>query len=122
MMASLFEMVVYIVVNLLVVKMVFFRKGQDNTPTKEESVSWKSAVDSMAIMETRLQQLQERDLRHQERTWALEDQNRDLTQRVARLTKELLLATGSNDEQGPNFDDDHGDDDDDHLHSVPPNN
>lgn len=117
MMASLFEMVVYIVVNLLVVKMVFFRKGRD-TP-KDESVSWKSAVDSMAIMETRLQQLQERDLRQQERTWALEDQNRDLTQRVARLTKELLIATRVPDEPTP-IAESEGDDDDDHLHSVPP--
>ena len=121
MMASLFEMMVYIIVNLLVVKMVFFRKQQGDD-SKTESVSWKSAVDSMSIMETRLHQLQERDVKQQERLWFLEDQNRDLTQRVARLTKELLLVTCEVGDEGIEAVVAATSDDDDDLHSIPPNN
>jgi septal ring factor EnvC (AmiA/AmiB activator) len=118
MMASLIEMVVYVVVALLAVKMVFFRKGNTKKP-EEQSLSWKSAAGSMAILETRITQLQDRDLKLQERIWALEDQNRDLQARLARATQELLIQTAS---LAPHPGDEEDEDDDhDAYHSIPPN-
>jgi hypothetical protein len=117
MMSSLIEMVVYLICALLAVKMVFFRKDQQTEP-KDKSVSWKLAVESMSIMETRLGQLQERDLKQQERIWALEDLNRDLQSRLARCTKELLRARPPSDSGPTPLDDE---EDDDFMHSIPPN-
>lgn len=121
MMADLLEMIVYIVVNLLVVKMVFFRNRVESAEkaSETENVTWMSAVESMDAMENRLEQLQERDSKQQERIWALEDENRDLKNRTATLTKELLLLRRVEEEAGPNFD---VDDEDDFDHSIPPNN
>jgi hypothetical protein len=114
-MASLIELVIFVAINLLIVRIVFFRK-QESKP-EAESVSWKSAVDAMSIMEARLKQLQERDLKQQERIWSLEDMNRDLQTRLARVTKELALVIRQDNEAnaGPAFDDD----DDDINHSLP---
>jgi hypothetical protein len=122
MMASLIEMVVYVVVALLAVKMVYFRQDQKNKNKPEErSLSWKSAAETMVVMEARLTQLQERDMKQQERIWSLEDQNRDLQSRLARATKELLMqnAVLSPPSMHPGDEDD--EDDDDAIHSIPTN-
>lgn len=120
MMAALLEMIVYISVNLLMVKMVFFRKGQEKIENSN-GITWKSAMDSMSAMEIRLQEVNGRDLAHRERIWSLEDKNRDLQQRVIHLTKELLLLSQSSDgNHGPDFSID-DDDYDDLQNSVPTN-
>lgn len=94
MLATLIEMVVYIVAALLAVKLFFFRKDTPAQETKKEnSASWKSALDAMAVMEDRLIQMQQRDLLKQERIFKLEDENADLKARLARVTQELLLVT-----------------------------
>lgn len=115
MMRALLELVIHLMINLMLVKLIFFRG--DATKPMEDSISWKSAADSMNLMETRLDQLQQRDIHQQERVWALEDINRDLQQRVARLTKELLLVRKP--EETPPFDQD--DHDDDRYDSIPTN-
>ena len=116
MIQSFLEMVVYTVVALLAVKMVFFRKGQPPKTTQQESLTWKSAADAMGIMEGRLTQLQERDLKQQERIWSLEDLNRDLQVRLARLTKELLLLNAAQSPPSPDADDE---DEHDVQNSIP---
>jgi hypothetical protein len=113
MMADIINMVVYLIVTLLAVKVVFFRKDQVETPAeKKDSSSWRGAVESMAIMEARMSQLQQRDLEQQQRIWALEDVNRDLQTRLARCTKELLRVCPPCDSGPTPLDDD---DDDAHL-------
>lgn len=116
-MGALFELVIHLMINLMLIKLIFFR-GDAKKPL-DDSLSWKSAVDSMNLMETRIEQLQLRDIRQQERTWALEDLNRDLQQRVSRLTKELLLARPV--EQPPFDCHDDDDPDDDRYDSIPTN-
>lgn len=116
MMASLIEMVVYTIVALLAVKLVFLRKEQTQTKPQNESLSWKSAVDTISTLEARLQQLTDRDLKAQERIWALEDLNRDLQHRLARATKELLRVSPPCDSGPTPLDDD----DHDAAHSIPP--
>lgn len=119
MLATIIEMVVYIIAALLAVKLFFFRKeGAPAQETKKEnSASWKSALDAMAVMEDRLIQMQQRDLMKQERIFKLEDENADLKARLARVTQELLLAT-KRETVRPSFQDD--DDEHDIDGSIPP--
>lgn len=118
MLSTLIEMVVYIVVALLAVKLFYFRKV--DTPAaetnKQNSTNWKSALDGMQVMEERLAHLQARDLAKQERIWKLEDENSDLKARLARVTQELLLAT-KRETVRPSFQDD--DDEHDIDGSIP---
>lgn len=117
MMGALFEMVIHLMINLTLVKIIFFR---DAKKAMGDSLSWKSAADAMQLMETRLEQLQSRDIRQQERVWALEDINRDLQQRVSRLTKELLTSRQTDEVEPFDLSDDEDHDDDRHD-SIPIN-
>ncbi len=109
MMQFLFELIVNLMVNLTLVKIIFFRS---ETP-KEDSTRWKTAADAMLLMETRLEQLTTRDIKQQERVWTLEDQNRDLQQLLARArggSHPPLPSPPTSDE-----------DDDDRDSAIPPN-
>lgn len=118
MLSSLLDTLVNVVIALLAFKLFFGRslKAGDVTAQQKEreGVSWKSAVETMTVMEARLQQLQERDMKHQERIWTLEDTNRDLQERIARSTKELLRLRPPA-PSGPMDDDDF-----DAANSIPP--
>lgn len=118
MLASLLDTLVNVIVSLLAFKLFFGRSMNSTEVTSQqkerEGVSWKSAVETMTVMEARLQQLQERDMKHQERIWTLEDTNRDLQDRLSRATKELLRLR-------PAAASDPLDDDDfDAANSIPP--
>lgn len=115
-MSALLQLIIHLMITLTLVKLIFFRGKKSGN---EDATSWKSAVDSMTLMESRLEQLQVRDIRQQERIWALEDQNRDLQQRVTRLTKELLLARSADAEPEPMPVID--DEDDDRHDAIPVN-
>lgn len=117
MLATLIEMVVYITVALLAVKLFFFRKEGTQETKKESSTTWKSALDAMQVMEDRLVHMQQRDLTKQERIFKLEDENADLKARLARVTQELLLVT-KRDTVRPSFQDE--DDEHDIDGSIPP--
>jgi hypothetical protein len=102
---TIIEMLVYIVLALLAVKVAFFRNAPADK--KESSTTWKAALEGMAAMEERLAHIQQRDLAKQERIWKLEDENADLKARLARTTQELLLATKR--DTRPSFQDDDDD-------------
>lgn len=116
MIGTLIEMAVYITVALLAVKLIYFRNAPSADTGKEQSTTWKSALDAMAVMEDRLAQVQQRDSVKQEKIWKLEDENSDLKARLARVTQELLMVT-KRDTIRPTFQDD--DDEHDIDGSIP---
>lgn len=118
MLGTIMEMIIYLIVSLLAVKLVFFSSMSKKAP-EEVSTNWKSAADTMTVMESRIQLIQERDIKQQERIWALEDINRDLQARLAKTTKELMLVSHERrDKDEPT----NVDDDDDRHSSIPPSN
>jgi hypothetical protein len=106
MVSFFFNLIVQLFITLILVKVMFFRKGDGETSTAEDTSRWKTAADAMSLMETRLEQLTQRDMKHQERVWALEDLNRDLQNRLNKMAKDTRAAP-----RQLNFDDDEDDQD-----------
>jgi hypothetical protein len=105
MVSFFFNLIVQLFITLILVKVMFFRKS-DGPTTAEDTSRWKTAADAMSLMETRLEQLTQRDMKHQERVWALEDLNRDLQSRLNKMGKDARPAP-----RQLNFDDDEDDQD-----------
>lgn len=105
------ELLVHLIITLTLVK-VMFGKTSGSKEEQSRSTHWEAAADSMVLLESRLEQLTQRDIKSQERVWALEDLNRDLQTRLGVMGKNRSMV-----DRGPTFDDD----DDDQSNSIPRN-
>lgn len=106
-----FFIIITTMLNLTLVKFIFFKDSGQGGASKQDNVSWHAAVDQMSTMESRIDQLTKRDLKQQEKVWKLEDLNRELQEKTMRLTKELLASQNHDDPYG-NFGEEDEEDDD----------
>ncbi len=104
----LFFIVINQIITLALSKFVF-GMPKNASDKKKENVTWHSAIDTMAAMESRIEQLVSRDAKNQEQVWKLQDLNRDLHNRTMRLTKELLEKRQFEDEGNISEEDDDND-------------
>ena len=82
------EWIFFIIINQIITLalMKFISIMPSNTSDiKKENVTWHSAIDTMAAMESRIEQLASRDVKNQEQVWKLQDINRDLHNRTLGL-------------------------------------